>query len=147
MDDPEPPEQLFAAYRALREAPAASRAEYEALGKRTRAAKAAWTKLGRRVERQQLTDLQGYLTQFKPRDDEAVDLTPTTLDRELLALRALGGRKLEGALRALWRRLEETRAHRAAEDADYDPDHDDLADGEAALLDLASGAGVDLSGG
>ena len=139
---PETPRLLFDLYNELR-ASGGIRAQYDALAKRVRAAKAAWTKLGDRVQRQQLADLQNYIAQFKPREESTL-LTPESLERELGLVRRQ--KQPEAALRALQKRLEDTRAQRTAADPNHDCDHDDLTDGEAALADLAFQLGIDLSG-
>lgn len=141
-------DQLFAEYHALRAAPRASRDAYEGLGKRVRAAKAAATKLGHLTEVQQLSDLQMYIRQFKPRLP-SLHLAPQQLVRELASLRSKAGtmkvQELHSALRALRRRLDETRASLES-NPEYDGDHDDFINGEQELVDLATECGVDIAG-
>ncbi|MCB9618963.1 MAG: hypothetical protein H6721_16385 [Sandaracinus sp.] len=143
MTEPPAPETLFAEYRALAARADATLADWQALQKRVRAAKAAWTKRGDSVRRQQLTDLQGYVTRTKPAEPRA--LTPATLAREVSELRAAmrSGRAQEAAatVRRLWQQLAATRSRRLEEPA-YDDDHDELLDGESALVDIAEELGV-----
>jgi hypothetical protein len=144
---PSTPEQLFAEYHALRADPTATRAAYDALSKKTRAAKAAMKKIGDPARMQQMSDLQNYIAQFQPVDAASV-LTPEWFAREVQALVASPKTDrhadLEGAVRALWRRLEETRGM-LERDPDHDSDHDAFTDHEGALTDLAHALGVDLS--
>lgn len=146
-EPPEPPspETLFAEYRALAAREDATLADWQALQKRVRSAKAAWTKRGDSVKRQQLTDLQGYVTRTKP--VEPRELTPATLAREVSELRATMRRGRTGeavaTVRRLWRGLEAMRARRLENPA-YDDDHDELLDAENALVDAAEELGVPL---
>jgi ATPase subunit of ABC transporter with duplicated ATPase domains len=147
-DAPPPtPEQLFAEYHALRADRAATREAYDALAKKTRAAKASWTKVGDQARRQQLADLQSYITRFKPVEASRL-LTRESLEREVASLRAAfktrRGVDLQGAVRALWRRLEDTRGQLST-NPDYDEDHDDFVDSEGELMDLAQELGIHLA--
>jgi hypothetical protein len=140
------PEQLFAEYHALRSDPAASREQYEDLAERARAAKAAWKKAGGATEVQRVADLQNYLLQFKPR--EAADLlTPDQLASHLdsLSAKTPAPEETKRAVVALWRRLQETRAHLSQNNPSHDADHDELTDCEERLFDLASALGLDLT--
>jgi hypothetical protein len=143
---PPAPEQLFAEYHALRADPAATREAFEALAKKARAAKAAWTKLGDQARRQQVADLQNYITRFKPVEASRL-LTRESLEREVAslgaALKTRRAQDLREAVRALWRKLEDTRGQLSV-DPNYDDDHDDFIDAEAELMDLAHELGIDL---
>lgn len=139
MSEPELPEDLFAAYRALKESDA-PREAWDALSKRTRAAKAAWTQRGDTTRRQQLTDLAGYLSRARPTTSEV--LTAATLAAAVDALRTRRG-DVSATVRALLRRIEATRNARRDEPG-YDEDHDELVDGEERLGDLARERGIDL---
>jgi hypothetical protein len=141
---PPDPEQLFAEYRALRSDPSASREQYEELAKRARTAKAAWKKAGGTTQVQQVSDLQNYILQFKPREASEL-LTPDQLASHLDSLSAKPSPEAKRAVLALWRRLQDTRAHLSQKNPSHDDDHDEFTDCEQRLLDLSSTLGVDLT--
>jgi hypothetical protein len=111
---PPEPDLLLAEYRRLRDDSAAPASAWDDLAKRARSAKAAWKKAGDRARALELAVLQDYIAQSKPRDESAA-LDPEQLRAEIRALRAAAkDKRTKGRVLALWRRLEATRATRAA---------------------------------